>query len=318
MEPSGTITLPPDDLQPNLQPNLRPGPQTGPRPSDYRELLSSSPLAFGVVDRLGRLVEVNRAFATLLDSSIARLGRLTVQEVTHPSELGVLAESLRLLFTGDAPSAAVDSVLVDESGQPVPVQVNLSAVRTDHGGYVLMGLVDLRLQRERLTNLAFAGTHDPLTGLFNRAGLMAKLDALLAEGRSASLVILDVDKLELVNRGHGHGAGDRLLRHVGAFLAEVAEPDGLASRLTGDEFVVLADTTDEIALARYLSEELAGLEVEVAPGVCLPAAASVGSAPVRPGMTASQVLAQADASMYDEKQRRQAELDRLIQLTQAG
>jgi diguanylate cyclase (GGDEF)-like protein/PAS domain S-box-containing protein len=310
MDPSVTITLPPGGLHAG-QAGPPVGRHDGPRPADYRELLSGSPLAFGVVDRLGRLVEVNRAFATLLGSTIARLGRLTVQEVTHPSEPGTLTNALRLAFAGELPSATVDSVLIDESGLPVPVQANLSAVANDQGGYVLLALVDLRLQRERLTNLAFAGTHDPLTGLFNRAGLMAKLEALLAEGRSASLVILDVDKLERVNRSHGHGAGDRLLRHVGAFLAEVAEPDGLASRLTGDEFVVLADTTDEIALARYLSDELARLDVEVAPGVWLPATASVGSAPVRAGLTASQVLAQADASMYDMKQQRQAELDQL-------
>jgi diguanylate cyclase (GGDEF)-like protein/PAS domain S-box-containing protein len=299
MEPSVTITLP----------------SAGLRPSDYRELMSGSPLAFAVVDRLGRLVEVNRAFASLLGSTIARLSGLTAQEVTHPSELGTLEEALRLLLAGETPSATVDTVLIDESGQPVPVQAHASALTGDHGAYVLLALVDLRLQRDRLTTLAYAGTHDPLTGLFNRAGLMAKLDALLADGRSASLVLLDVDKLETVNIGYGHGAGDRLLRHVGAFLAEVAEPDGLVSRLAGDEFVVLADTTDEIALARYLAEELARLQVEVAPGVLLAATASVGSSPVRAGMTSSEVLAQADESMYDIKQRRQAELD---QLNQAG
>jgi diguanylate cyclase (GGDEF)-like protein/PAS domain S-box-containing protein len=299
MEPSVTLTLP----------------SAGLRPSDYRELMSGSPLAFAVVDRLGRLVEVNRAFASLLGSTIARLSGLTAQEVTHPSELGTLAEALRLLLAGEAPSATVDTALIDESGQPVPVQAHASALTSDHGAYVLLALVDLRLHRDRLTTLAYAGTHDPLTGLFNRAGLMAKLDALIAEGRGASLVLLDVDKLETVNIGYGHGAGDRLLRHVGAFLAEVAEPDGLASRLAGDEFVVLADTTDEVALARYLAEELARLQVEVAPGVLLAATASVGSSPVRAGMTSSQVLAQADESMYDMKQRRQAELD---QLNRAG
>ena len=98
----------------------------------------------------------------------------------------------------------------------MPVRANLSAVATDHGALRPAGPGRPAVQRARLTDLAFAGTHDPLTGLFNRAGLMTKLDALLTEGRSASLVMLDVDKLEAVNLSYGHGAGDRLLRQVGA------------------------------------------------------------------------------------------------------
>jgi diguanylate cyclase len=297
MEPSVSITLPPAGLHAGL------------RPGDYRELMSGSPLALAVVDRLGRLVEVNRAFAGLLQSTISRLGGVSTQEITHPSEPGALAGALRLLLSGEAPAMTIDTLLLDEAGQPVPVQAHLSAIATDHGAYALVGLTERRVHEARLTDLVYAGTHDPLTGLYNRAGLLTELDTLLGEGRSASLVMLDVDKLDAVNISYGHGAGDRLLRHVGAFLAEVAEPDGLASRLSGDEFAVLADTTDEVALARYLTEELAHLQVEVAPDVVLHATASVGSAPVRAGMTSSQVLAQADAAMYEMKQRRQAAID---------
>ena len=301
MEPSVSITLPPDGLRADLRAGLR--------PSDYRELLSGSPLAFAVVDRQGRLVEVNRAFAGLLRSTIGHLVGLSTEEVTHPAEPGALAEALRLLLTGEAPAVTVETVLVDQSGDAVAVQAHLSAIATDHGAYALLGLVERTGAEQRLTDLVYAGSHDPLTGLYNRAGLLTELDLLLRTGREASLVMLDVDKLDAVNITYGHGAGDRLLRHVGAFLAEVAEPDGLASRLSGDEFVVLADTTDEVALARYLTEELARLQVEVAPGVLLHATASVGCSPVRAGLTSSQVLARADESMYDMKQRRQAALD---------
>jgi diguanylate cyclase (GGDEF)-like protein/PAS domain S-box-containing protein len=293
MEPSVTITLP----------------AAGPRPADYRELLSGSSLGFAVVDRLGRLVEVNRAFAQLLRSSISRLAGLSIQELTHPTDRGDLPDALRLLQTGEAAAATVETLLVDEEGQPRPVQAHLSAVSTDHGDYVLIAVVDLGSHRSRPATYAFAATHDPLTGLFNRAGMLARLDALVADGASASLVMLDVDRLDAVNLSHGYGAGDRLLHQVGAYLAQVAEPDGLACRLSGDEFVVIADTTDQIALGRYLTKELAELRVEVAPGVSFTATASVGVAAIRPGLTSSQVLATADESMYAVKQRRQAALD---------
>jgi diguanylate cyclase (GGDEF)-like protein/PAS domain S-box-containing protein len=293
MEPGVTITL--------TTPGLR--------PSDYRELVMGSPLAQAVVDRFGRFVEVNDAFATLLRYDVSELTTLTATEVTDLSDQAELDSALRLLTSGEARSSAGDILLLDRDGQPVQVQLHLSVVATDHGAFVLLAAVDLTNQRARLTNLAYAATHDPLTGLLNRAGLLAQLQALLLEGRSASVALLDLDRLKLVNDTYGHATGDVLLREIAGILSDITEPDGLACRLAGDEFVVVADTTDEQALGRYLSEQLDRLQVEIPPGIVLTPTASIGTAPVRPGMTPAQVLTQADDSMYAMKRRRQAALE---------
>jgi diguanylate cyclase (GGDEF)-like protein/PAS domain S-box-containing protein len=293
MEPGVTITL--------TTPGLR--------PSDFRELVLSSPLPLAVVDQFGRFVEANDAFTGLLGFPGEELLTYTAAEVTDASDQSAIDAALRLLASGETRSSTGYLLLRGRDGAPVPIQLHLSTVATDHGAFVLMAAVDLTNHRVRLTHLAYAATHDPLTGLLNRAGLLAQLQALLTEGRSASVALLDLDRLKAVNDTYGHATGDLLLQEIAAVLTEITEPDGLACRLAGDEFVVVADTTDEIALGRFLFEQLDQLQIEVQPGVVLTPTASIGTAPVRPGMTPDQVLTQADDSMYARKRSRQGSIE---------
>ena len=56
--------------------------------------------------------------------------------------------------------------------------------------------------------------HDPLTGLRNRAGLVADLPALLASAQRTVILLLDLDSFKAVNDSIGHSAGDDLLVEV--------------------------------------------------------------------------------------------------------
>lgn len=284
--------------------------------ADYRDLMAASPLALAVVDGSGRFVEANRAFTRLLSTTLTRLRDLRAWEVTHPVDQSRLGDALGPILAGAERSASVTVRLVAETGETVPTLAHLSGSGLDRGldsrlargGHVLMAAVDLSRQHDQVSQLAYAATHDPLTGLLNRAGLMTQLQTLLADGRDASVALLDVDKLKPVNDAYGHASGDRLLRQIGRALGDIARPDGVACRLAGDEFVVIADTTDEVALAQFLGAELGRLQVEVAPGVTMTPTASIGTAAVREGMTPSQVLAVADDSMYAVKRLRQEAL----------
>jgi diguanylate cyclase (GGDEF)-like protein/PAS domain S-box-containing protein len=289
MEPRVTITLP----------------DAGLRPLDYRALMGASPLPLAVIDRFGRFAEANHAFADLLGSTIARLRDQPAHEVVHPDDHGALDDALQPMLAGPAASGTAHLRLVNSFGESRQTVAHLSATRTGAGVHVLLAAVDQSREHAQLSQLAYVATHDPLTGLLNRAGLVAQLQTLLSEGTEASVALLDLDKLKPVNDAYGHAAGDQLLRQVARALSDLAAPDGLAARLAGDEFVVIADTTDEVALGQFLTEQLARLQVEVAPGVVLRPTASVGISPVRGGLTVSQVLATADDSMYLVKRRRQ-------------
>jgi two-component system, cell cycle response regulator len=88
-----------------------------------------------------------------------------------------------------------------------------------------------------------AAARDPLTGLANRLGLEraapAMLSAAAEDGRTAWLVLIDVDWFKAVNDDAGHAAGDAALRQIAQLLRDECRSDDLVARWAGDEFVVL-------------------------------------------------------------------------------
>jgi len=115
-------------------------------------------------------------------------------------------------------------------------------------------VVHQRRRARDLRALQGAARRDPLTGLANRAGVQAWLDAA---GNTRRLVCAgDLDGFKAVNDTLGHPAGDALLCEVAARLQQALRPDDLAARLGGDEFLLLlrapgrGDDVTALAVAR--------------------------------------------------------------------
>jgi diguanylate cyclase (GGDEF)-like protein len=152
--------------------------------------------------------------------------------------------------------------------------------------------------------------HDELTGLPNRALFWEHLSHRLelAERRQAGFAVLflDVDDFKVVNDTLGHAAGDQLLVGVASRLRAALRAGDTAARVGGDEFVVLLDdvATKEaaMAVAERLAEALrAPYEVGTDRRI---ATASIDIAVGPDGLeTADDVVAAADAAMYDAKRR---------------
>lgn len=152
--------------------------------------------------------------------------------------------------------------------------------------------------------LAYTSTHDPLTGLANRALFNEALErALAARDRTPPAVLfLDCDGLKGVNDRLGHRAGDRILAELARRVAGAVRPGDTVARLGGDEFAVLLphlrDADEAQRIARRVAAALA--DDRDAP----PVTASIGVAVARPGQTAEEVLHVADVAMYEAKQGR--------------
>ncbi len=86
-------------------------------------------------------------------------------------------------------------------------------------------------------------THDALTGLGNRVYLGGQLDIALPmireAGRTAALLLLDLDGFKGVNDTYGHAAGDDLIRQFADRLVRGLPRECRIARLGGDEFAVL-------------------------------------------------------------------------------
>ena len=158
-------------------------------------------------------------------------------------------------------------------------------------------------------------THDPLTGLANRAMfsdfLTRQMELCARSGAALSLLYLDLDGFKYINDTYGHGAGDQLLTGAaGRLLSELRKSD-LAARLGGDEFAVVlvgSDAADTATVVDKLEASL-GLPYHI-DGHALVSGASIGVAITpAPGMaaaSAADLIAAADDAMYHRKAQRKA------------
>jgi len=166
---------------------------------------------------------------------------------------------------------------------------------------------ELDAQRIISDQLRHQATHDPLTGLPNRAAIFGRLAAALEGGRSTSagLCYLDLDGFKAINDRYGHEAGDELLVTVARRIGEAARAYGaLAGRIGGDEFVIVAEVSPGVTGMIALATDILGA---VSHPVLLPVgrvsvSACAGIAECEAGSPASATLiADADAALYRAK-----------------
>jgi diguanylate cyclase (GGDEF)-like protein len=101
-------------------------------------------------------------------------------------------------------------------------------------------------QRKKIEELLRdQGTHDTLTGLYNR-NFYEEEQARLERGRNfpISIIVADVNGLKTVNDTLGHIAGDAMLRQIADVLRSVFRADDILARIGGDEYAALLPATD--------------------------------------------------------------------------
>ena len=174
----------------------------------------------------------------------------------------------------------------------------------------------LELVRRNLTisdltrKLTQRSVTDVLTGVYNRAGCEQIAFPMLEEwrnrGGSGVIMLVDVDKMKVINDRYGHASGDLALRTVASVLKSGLPEDWIISRYGGDEFFVggrgNGAETDAEALRSSLEEHL---EKEAKKRkLTFPLTISIGSARMLPEDTVeiTEYLQMADDDMYDRKQ----------------
>jgi two-component system, cell cycle response regulator len=149
---------------------------------------------------------------------------------------------------------------------------------------------------------------DELTSLLNRRGFLEqgpeRLRSAHADGRSAALFFVDLDGMKHINDELGHEYGDRALVDTADLLRETFRGSDLLARLGGDEFAVLAvdDSIDELgSLATRLQGQMGIPNASRQRPYRLSASIGVALCHYDEPMTFKQLIARADALMYQQK-----------------
>ena len=211
----------------------------------------------------------------------AALGRVTTfeREAVLPAGGSFVGAYLPLIVSSGGVEVVLGSMgmgwpaprtLVDAERETLTALASLAAVAVD---------------RARLSSTAAERSEwfermahtDPLTGLANERTVARILELEIAraarQGSELSLALFDVDDFQSTNRESGAEAGDDVLRHVAAVLAESVRLVDTVGRIGGDEFVLVAPGSAGATVARRVIEGIAilpavaGKQMSVSAGV---------------------------------------------------
>jgi diguanylate cyclase (GGDEF)-like protein/PAS domain S-box-containing protein len=260
-----------------------------------------------ITSRDGTIEWVNAAFTALSgyprEEAVGKTPRILKSgrhDAAHYEGLWTTLLSGRT-WEGETTNRRKDGSLYVEDQTITPVRDDAGAIT--HFVAIKQDVTERKRREEAIVHLA---RHDPLTDLPNRRVVEEDLLRLLARaGRSlpSALLLVDLDNFKEVNDRCGHAAGDDVLRSVARAFLEAVRPGDLVGRIGGDEFVVLlegAGADEARAVAERIRERATRLPLpDGYDGP--PVGASVGVALAAGHRTPQEVLATADAALYDAK-----------------
>jgi len=159
----------------------------------------------------------------------------------------------------------------------------------------------LACQRSEATS-RYLGTHDILTGLYNRAFFEKELERFANSNIPVTVVICDIDGLKLVNDTFGHAAGDQLLLVTTQIIQCAIRSGDTFARIGGDEFALILPAADDNMVHSLCEEIRSQIMQHNQKSSTIPISISLGYA-VRHNKTIAmqELLKEADQRMYREK-----------------
>lgn len=138
-----------------------------------------------------------------------------------------------------------DTMLLSRDGREFSIEDSAAPIRNSDGETLGAVLVfhDVSEQRRLSREMRHRATHDPLTGLINRAEFDRRLTSVfeksVVDETPNALFYIDLDQFKIVNDSCGHAVGDVLLKQVSKLLSETIRSGDTLARLGGDEFAVI-------------------------------------------------------------------------------
>ena len=178
-------------------------------------------------------------------------------------------------------------------------------------------LVDLTDAHERLadahTELAEAharlsekARHDDMTGLLNRESFLFALKNTRRRTDTGVLLIIDADRFKYINDTHGHAQGDAALELIAEAIRAGTRDRDLVGRIGGEEFAAFlggADEDEAMLVAERIRLGVEALKFSPGEGKYLPLSVSIGASRLRPHLAWSELMREADRSLYEAKRR---------------
>jgi diguanylate cyclase (GGDEF)-like protein/PAS domain S-box-containing protein len=288
----------------------------------YKLLTEQSSDLVRLLSLQGKVTYVSPSVERLLGYGVEEFLKLPGMSLMHPDELDIARGILEEVSSGAVNGGVSSYRLRHKSGDFRWFEVRWGVIRDADGKPKEIHTAgrDVTERREAEAKLsAYAeqlrsvSLRDELTGLYNRRGFLeiaAQAHALaLRDARPAALVFIDLNGMKRINDELGHDVGDDALVDAACVLRVALRESDVVARLGGDEFVAFALDFGalnidllRVRLRKLLDERVAEL------GRPYRLSMSVGAAYLKVGaaQSVSQLLDEADAAMYAQKNARRA------------
>jgi diguanylate cyclase (GGDEF)-like protein/PAS domain S-box-containing protein len=273
------------------------------------EALASIAEGVIIADARRRVLSVNAAHVAITGLSLQDMLGRRFDETRRMTDDTPLPPSVwQTLEAGGNWLGEVHSQRADGSVYPELLSISVirdAEDRVQHYVAVFTNISTTKANQRRLEHLA---THDPLTGLANRAEFERQcalaINTADREHGAVAVLFIDLDAFKVVNDSYSHAIGDRLLVHVAERISRDLGEHDVAGRIGGDEFTVLIGKLVSREQASTLAQNLLSVlgepmkvgEYEVA----LSASIGIAGYPLD-GSDPVTLIANADAAMYAAK-----------------
>ncbi|TMP31817.1 GGDEF-domain containing protein [Pseudoalteromonas rubra] len=266
-----------------------------------------------ILDNNLQLLSVNQslsaAFALGDQDPQKQLTRSKLAKLLGRQQLSQLLAVLRKIQARENIKQEVDITFDDE--RQSTVQLSINAIADEQGDIEFLVIVgsDLSQQKQAQSELRYLANFDALTDLPNRNLMLQHIEFAIynatKNNTGCALLFIDLDKFKPINDAYGHSAGDQLLIAVTKRINSVLTQHCILGRQSGDEFIVLVKTFEDIAQVTELVQQMINTlcskyDVD---GISMSISASVGVA-IFPfdEQTAEGLLRNADIAMLSAKQ----------------
>lgn len=189
-------------------------------------------------------------------------------------------------------------------GEPINIQLDFRIMPgyEEDFSWALVSIQDITSRKKAEEYLRYLGTHDAMTGLYNRAYFEETIIKLENQRKEPiSIVVLDLNYLKRANDILGHQAGDKLIRRTAEVITAAFGQEHVTARIGGDEFAAVLTDVDEAMVAEYIKQIRALVALNNKyyrePELSL----SIGASTSFPGVSLEKVIGMADDAMYRNK-----------------
>lgn len=219
--------------------------------AQFRRAMENAPVGIALVDLEWRLMDVNRSFAAMFDSTVAALRGMPFSALSHPHDVTAERDQVQRLYEGKQTRFSVEKRYVKSDGNMVYAVLDVALVRHAGGApdHYVAQIRETTEDRVRSDQMAHRAMHDPLTRLANRNLMLEVLETALADSdrtKGLGVLAVDLDGFKGLNDRFGHAVGDNALIYVANTLRAAVGARGTVARIGGDEFVVVLHDVDGI------------------------------------------------------------------------